>query len=113
MHCGVEVTESSTNKQHHQSLGPEVLSAGCATTESEVIVEVSLAHPYNAGSAGREKGTCHPAIKWGVCFGEGTPYKFARDGLMVEVSILCLACQNRAVLPCFTGPKVTMFMFWT
>ena len=26
--------------------------AGCSTPESEVIVEVSLAHPYNADSAG-------------------------------------------------------------
>ena len=41
-----------------------MLSAGCATPESEVIVEVFLAHPYDADSAGLEKGA-----KWGggVC----------------------------------------------
>ncbi len=35
----------------------QALSAGCAMPESEVIVEVSLAHPFNADSAGLKKGT--------------------------------------------------------
>ena len=35
----------------------ELLSAGCSTPESEGIVKVSLAWPYNADSAGLKKVT--------------------------------------------------------
>ena len=46
-----------------------MLSAGCSTPESEIIVEVTLAQPYNADSAGLEKGTgtWYPTSKWCVC----------------------------------------------
>jgi hypothetical protein len=45
----------------------EVLSARCATPESEVIVEVSLAHPYNAGSAGHKEPDAQQASGVWVC----------------------------------------------
>ena len=50
-----------------------MLSAECATPESEVIVEVSLAHPYKADRTGLEKGALRPTSKWDVSFGKGTP----------------------------------------
>jgi hypothetical protein len=46
---------------------PEELSAGCATLESEVIVE-ALRYSYNTGRGGSVDGVGYPACSWGVSF---------------------------------------------
>jgi hypothetical protein len=44
MHCGVEVTESSTNKQHHLSIATAAVAATVATSSIAATSEMSIFH---------------------------------------------------------------------
>jgi hypothetical protein len=65
MHCGVEVTESSTNKQHHlRDLSPLVSAQACHMAKRRVGVEYSpsLLEPVRPGAVLPDRPLCLPTF---------------------------------------------------